>query len=308
MKLVSIIIPNYNRANLIGETLESIQNQTYSNWECIIVDDGSTDNSEEIIKEYFAQDERFSLYKRPKDYPKGANACRNIGLTKLKGEYVIFFDSDDLMLENHLEVKVKYLESDDYDFVVCKSEYFNNPDNENPMNYREINSLPITADNFITKKINWITFDPIIKKVVATAISFTEKEQSAEEYNYFCKLVLKTEKAKFVDVVVTKRRFHQGSYQVNIDSKTKFAKNQFFYFYDTYLDVKNLDISDSSREYLMMMAIFIYEKHNKYLKGIDIIGFYKNIMKEFGFVKGVKKIFQIQKRFFLKTMFSKIYI
>ena len=71
--LVSIVIPNYNRANLIGETLDSIIQQTYENWECIIVDDRSTDGSIEIIKNYSNKDPRFLLIERPQEYSKGTS-------------------------------------------------------------------------------------------------------------------------------------------------------------------------------------------------------------------------------------------
>ena len=74
--LVSIIIPTYNRAHLISETLRSIKLQTYQNWECIIIDDGSTDNSAEVIAEFCAQDNRSQFFKRPQNQPKGANTCR----------------------------------------------------------------------------------------------------------------------------------------------------------------------------------------------------------------------------------------
>ena len=77
--LVSIIIPTYNREHLIGETLNSIIAQTHTNWECIVVDDGSTDNTEEVLKNYKEKDKRFIFLKRPDNLPKGANTCRNIG-------------------------------------------------------------------------------------------------------------------------------------------------------------------------------------------------------------------------------------
>ena len=75
--LVSIIIPTYNRAHLIAETLDSIIAQTYTNWECIVVDDGSTDPTDELMETYCKKDSRFQYYHRPKNRPKGANACRN---------------------------------------------------------------------------------------------------------------------------------------------------------------------------------------------------------------------------------------
>ena len=83
--LVSIIIPNYNRADLIVETLNSIIAQTYTNWECIVVDDGSTDDSIKVIDEYSKLDPRIYLYIRPNHKRKGANSCRNYGLEMSRG-------------------------------------------------------------------------------------------------------------------------------------------------------------------------------------------------------------------------------
>lgn len=288
--LVSIVIPNYNRANLIGETLDSIIQQTYEDWECIIVDDRSTDGSIEIIKNYSNKDPRFLLIERPQEYSKGANACRNIGKSLAHGKYIIFFDSDDIMLPNHVEEKVRLICSKNYDYAIAKSEYFNNPENKNPMQYRGLFTTPITAENFITKKINWITFDPIIKTEIAKKIDFTEKRASAEEYNYFCKLVLTTENAIATNKVLTKRRYHEGSYQVNLDSLEKILENNFYYFYDTYFEILNLHPNKASKKYLLenIMTILYRKKikpnYNKY-------SLYLEIIKVFGILKGLKKIY-----------------
>ena len=94
--LVSIIIPTYNRAHIIHETLDSVLSQSYTNWKCIVVDDGSTDTTEEVLKSYVKKDARFQYNKRPIDRKKGANACRNYGLDLAKGAYIVFFDSDDV--------------------------------------------------------------------------------------------------------------------------------------------------------------------------------------------------------------------
>ena len=73
--LVSIIIPTYNRAHVIGETLDSVLLQTYCNWECIVVDDGSSDNTSEILDNYCKKDTRFQYYIRPTNRKKGAGSC-----------------------------------------------------------------------------------------------------------------------------------------------------------------------------------------------------------------------------------------
>lgn len=119
--LVSVIIPSYNRDTLIGETLNSIMSQTYTNWECIVVDDGSTDNSIYIIESFCKKDKRFRFYKRHRS-PKGAQVCRNIGIENTNGKYTIFLDSDDLLANNCIENRVNYIEKNNgLSFVVFQT-------------------------------------------------------------------------------------------------------------------------------------------------------------------------------------------
>jgi glycosyltransferase involved in cell wall biosynthesis len=96
LPLLSIIIPTFNRAHLINETIESVIKLNYSNWECLIIDDGSTDTTQQLIEAYSENDSRIQYYKRPEHYIKGANSCRNFGFEKCKGAWVKWFDSDDL--------------------------------------------------------------------------------------------------------------------------------------------------------------------------------------------------------------------
>lgn len=120
--LVSIIIPTYNRAHLLMETLDSVFMQTYVNWECIIVDDGSTDNTVEIVNEYLVKDSRFQLYYRPLDKPSGGNASRNYGFELSKGEFINWFDDDDIMINSFIEEKLN-LFSADVEMVMCSGTY-----------------------------------------------------------------------------------------------------------------------------------------------------------------------------------------
>ena len=107
--LVSIIIPTFNRAHLIGETLDSVLAQTYTNWECIVVDDGSTDATGDLMESYVKKDTRFRYHHRPKNRLTGGNAARNYGFELSKGEYLNFFDSDDLMDINKISIQVNLL-------------------------------------------------------------------------------------------------------------------------------------------------------------------------------------------------------
>jgi glycosyltransferase involved in cell wall biosynthesis len=121
-KKVSIIVATFNRDAIIGETIQSVLEQTYANWECIIVDDGSTDNTEQIVKKYTEKDSRIIFYHRPKDRPKGPNAARNFGIENSVGEYVLSLDSDDWILPEHLDLKIKVFENNpEIDGVLSKT-------------------------------------------------------------------------------------------------------------------------------------------------------------------------------------------
>ncbi|WP_347216800.1 glycosyltransferase family 2 protein, partial [Chryseobacterium sp.] len=91
---VSVIVPCYNQAQYLDECLQSVLDQTHQNWECIIVNDGSTDNTEETAKKWVAKDPRFSyVYKEN----GGLSSARNAGLEKAQGDYIQFLDSDDMI-------------------------------------------------------------------------------------------------------------------------------------------------------------------------------------------------------------------
>ncbi|WP_242087546.1 glycosyltransferase family 2 protein [Aestuariivivens sediminis] len=239
--LVSIIIPTYNRSQLIAETLDSILKQTYFNWECLVIDDCSNDDSEDIIKSYIKKDNRFKFYKRPSFRPKGANSCRNFGLENIEGEFVIFFDSDDLMAPNHLGVKMKALQRGDYTFVVAQSRYLNNEQlNKTLENQYQYTTKDITPINYITHKINWLTCDTLIKSNLAKQVMFNEILMSGQEYNYFCKIILLTENGIFIDDVISLIRYHKTSIRGRLrDSKRKTYLGYFFAYWNTYLEVKD---------------------------------------------------------------------
>tara|TARA_R100000935_G_scaffold7556_5_gene15982 strand:- start:11810 stop:12364 length:555 start_codon:yes stop_codon:yes gene_type:complete len=121
---VSIIMATYNRAHFIEETLVSIQNQTYKNWECIIIDDGGTDNTLEILQPFLLKDNRFKYLKRPSNHIKGLPGCRNFGIDKAKGEYIIFFDDDDIIHPDNLGICVATLVKFKVDYIRYLREVF----------------------------------------------------------------------------------------------------------------------------------------------------------------------------------------
>jgi glycosyltransferase involved in cell wall biosynthesis len=120
--LVSIIVPCYNQAQYLGEALESILNQTYTDWECIIVNDGSPDNTEEVAQEWVAKDARFIyLYKEN----GGLSSARNAGIAIAKGEFILPLDADDKISINYTELAIETFEKNtSLTLVYCKAEKF----------------------------------------------------------------------------------------------------------------------------------------------------------------------------------------
>lgn len=113
--LVSIITPTFNCDRFIGETIESIQNQTYVNWELIIIDDCSNDNTEDVVENYKKKDERIRYYKLENN--SGAAIARTVAMKYAEGEYMAFCDSDDIWMAEKLEKQIKFMEKMGYAFT-----------------------------------------------------------------------------------------------------------------------------------------------------------------------------------------------
>ena len=138
--LVSIIMPMYNTGAMSSESIDSIIAQTYTDWELIVVDDCSTDNTDEVIKPYLT-DGRIKYYKNEKN--SGAAVSRNHALREAKGKWIAFLDSDDLWMPDKLEKQIRYMEMNSYHFSYT--------------NYSEINAegqrngVTVTGPKRVTK-------------------------------------------------------------------------------------------------------------------------------------------------------------
>ncbi len=160
--LISIIIPTFNRAQLIQETLDSVHMQTYPHWECIIVDDGSTDNTEEVIDHYLAGDSRLHYYHRPNDRPKGASSCRNYGAELSRGDYIIFLDDDDSLAPFCLANRIEEIKKDaSLDFLVFPMKVRYPGGAETSKRIPEDRSPLIS---FLSYQIHWGIMAPIWRK------------------------------------------------------------------------------------------------------------------------------------------------
>ena len=118
--VVSVIVPCYNLGRYLFAALESVQLQTFDNWECIVINDGSTDNTEEIALHFCRVDQRFIYVKQANE---GLSHARNAGIRKAKGRYLQFLDADDWIASNKFETQVNSLEKYPGDFVaICDHE------------------------------------------------------------------------------------------------------------------------------------------------------------------------------------------
>lgn len=118
--LVSIIMPTYNREKLISTAIKTVINQTYSNWELLVIDDRSQDNTKILIEGYSLKDNRIKYLQS--DRKKGPSGARNFGILNAKGKYIAFLDSDDEWLEHHLNRSIEVLESED--IKICMATHY----------------------------------------------------------------------------------------------------------------------------------------------------------------------------------------
>jgi glycosyltransferase involved in cell wall biosynthesis len=214
--LVSIIIPTYNRSDLIEETLDSILAQTYINWECIIVDDGSTDATGKVINEYIKRDNRFQYYSRPIDTIKGANACRNYGFELSKGVYIKWFDSDDVMLPNLLEKQILSF-NNDVDVSVCKLIYY---DFNLGISIKE-NAIfsKYLIEDYFTGKIAFYISGPLWKRrfLENQTDLFDVSITNLDDWDFNLRMLYQKPKIVYLEEALIKYRIHETSLSQEIN-------------------------------------------------------------------------------------------
>lgn len=211
---VTIIMATYNRAHFIVETLLSIQAQTFENWECLIIDDGGTDNTAEIISPILEQDKRFQFIKRSAKYKKGLPGCRNYGIDLAKGEYVIFFDDDDIVHPQNLALCVKELFQKDVSFCRYLRAVFVG-DFDYKFDYSTIYTSFYIDINDIEKVLkNELPFNSCAvmwKKECFTENRFEELLMYAEEWELYSRILSKGYKGISIDKCLFYGRKHPNS-------------------------------------------------------------------------------------------------
>lgn len=247
---ISIIIPSFNRAGIIQETLNSIIKQSFINWECIIVDDGSSDNTESIINEIISKDNRFKFFKRPSQMRKGANSCRNYGFEQSEGKFIVWFDSDDLMHFDYLQSHLSNLRQAEYNYSICRSKWLT-LGGELVDGFRSSN---LSSRDIINDYIQFNSFWPINAVCYKREflenhrLKFDESLQQSQEYDFHVKVlsvdsnygiidkqlitIVASENsvsysetnahAKSVSSLIVKRRFLSNADRLGLSLKTKY--------------------------------------------------------------------------------------
>jgi len=226
--LISIIIPLYNRDDLIAETLDSIISQTYTHWECIVIDDGSTDDSVEVVSAFAKADSRITMASRSDSLPKGANACRNYGFELSSGEYINWFDSDDLMLKTHIAEKVATFEKDELlEVCLCENQNFS-VKNDVPV-YGVVNE--ISEDNllrdFVLRKQFIQTGCALWKRTFLISnfkneTLFDESLSQSQDYDFYARALYHQPRVKVLNKVL----FHFRRGNTSISSQFESLKNE----------------------------------------------------------------------------------
>ena len=155
-KLISIIVPCYNQAQYLDEALQSVLNQTYTNWECIIINDGSPDHTSEVAKKWINKDIRF-IYLEKKN--GGLCSARNYGIELAKGEFILPLDADDKIASNYLALAVRSFQEDDsLKVVYSKAEKFGNETglwDLKPFSLKELAKGNMIFCSAMYRKNNW---------------------------------------------------------------------------------------------------------------------------------------------------------
>lgn len=176
--LVSIIVACYNKEHYVQETIDSVLNQSYQNWELIIVDDKSTDGTVSVLINKKNNDPRIKI--SVNEVNKGANFCRNIGLRNAEGKYIIFLDADDLLIETCLEKRVSIIEKENVDFCVFTMGVFKNKLGDT--DYKWIPNSKQPLEDFLSHKLPWAIIQPIWKKDLLVKLNgFDESFQRLQD-------------------------------------------------------------------------------------------------------------------------------
>lgn len=214
--LFSIVIPTYNRGHLIGETLDSLISQSYTNWECIVVDDGSTDYTNELMEFYCENDSRIKFYSRPADHSKGPNGCRNFGFKKSRGNWVKFFDSDDVLVSEALKQHLEKLP--EHDVIITKVRYIDEKGESLKLEHQYLPDKNIIEEYFVGR-ISYYTFGPLWNRNFLERQShlFDERISNLDDWDFNLRMLYQEPRISYIHEPLILYRLHHNSLSQEIN-------------------------------------------------------------------------------------------
>ena len=216
--LISIVIPVYNAEKYLEQCLNSIKNQTYKNFEVILVNDGSIDHSESICMDFVKVDTRFKYFTKVNG---GASSARNFGLDNVTGDYITFIDADDWVDENHLEVLINNIKDNNSDMAISSIKKFDMSNNFHFRMYSNqekylLNFGKMSKDELLVKLPKLIlasnsykiAVSKLFKKELVTDVRFDESIVYGEDLEFFFKIYNNINSISYIDEVTYVYRLH----------------------------------------------------------------------------------------------------
>lgn len=274
--MISIILSTFNRAHFIIEMLNSVQHQTYSNFECLIIDDGSTDNTSDVVTNFIKNDNRFSYHARPNSYKKGLPGVRNYGLDICKGEYIIFCDDDDIVHPKLLEISLQYLNSEKVDFCHFQKLAFQEKkpliEKIEVLNKQEFTTKDL--EKIITQQIGLASCTVLWDKECFKTNRFNEDLMYAEEWECYTRILSEGFKGIIVDATLYFNRKHLNSNTgefYNNNPIRKFSKKEAILLIVKNLYDKKL-LTEKLLKYFIQLALDFkeFELFSKILKELNL--------------------------------------
>lgn len=217
-ELCSIIMPAYNSEKYIAQAIESVLNQDYTNWELIIINDCSTDNTEQIIKSYQQKDaanKRIKLINLTQN--RGVANARNIGIQNAKGKYIAFFDADDIWQKEKLYKQIQLLESTNADITYTAYQMID--ETGKPIKERRIKETLQLKDLL---KENSIIFSSVVCKKASIVNKHFKSEWYHEDYVFLLDLAKEGKNFKGINKSLMKYRVHQSGRSFNKQRAAKY--------------------------------------------------------------------------------------
>lgn len=288
--LISIIVPVYNAESTLNRCVDSVVNQKFTDWELLLVDDGSSDFSGNICDEYVSRNNRIRVFHKDN---QGVSSARNLGLRNAVGQWILFLDSDDYFLDDALNLNYLYEISED---LIVFSYNILKDGNQTSFILKDSvindnNELEKFIENRLQNKILKVPWGKLFKRSLLQDLSFDEKIKVGEDFLFVLNYLFKIRSCR----LISKSLYVYTEFENNFFIKYKLDINSAIYImkelYCAYLKlgVKSVDFERwLFYDYKRLCQDYIYIHPTTWYKNQDVMDIYNNIKSSLGFVYNVK--------------------